>query len=109
MQRERQVEAVVTSRLQNDTCESPALGDDRDELAVADTIIGKLELGTSLILLLDYDRKRLGADIDSHEADLLLQILLMLYYNDHRFPDPAPSPTRLVNAGSRASDTPRHG
>ena len=51
------------------------------------------------------DGERIGADIDPC-VDLLAHRLLP-WYGALRFPDPEPSPTDLVDAGSRASEPPR--
>src|SRR5882672_577261 len=49
--------------------------------------------------------QRLGAYIDPRPRLDRLHLHSVLRYSRHGLPDPVPSPTDLVNAGSRASDT----
>ncbi len=107
VQGKRQVKAVVPGRLEDDTGVSALLRNHANQPVVPLGIVDQIEGLRSFAFLIDDRGEGLRADIDSDIVPLFQGFLLV--YTERGLPDPESSPTRLVNPGSRASDTPRRG
>ena len=106
MKGEGQVEAVNARGLQNYPCMETLFGNHADQFLVTRCIVRQINRLSSHSLMIDDRGEGLRADIESDMMKLFKNSLLV--YPLSGFPDPASSPTRLVNPGSRASDTLRH-
>ena len=105
VQGQGQVEAVDAGGFQADAGRTAPPGEQAAQLAMPGRRVVHAGLLAGLPRNLVRDGERIGADID---PDLhLLAHRVLPWYGALRSPDPEPSPTDLVDAGSRASDTPR--
>ncbi len=104
-----QIEAVDAAGLESHARVPTLLAEAPDELTVPGGVIGELETLAAAAGRLDHDGEGAGADVDAGELDEWFHRGLLSAILAFRSPDPAPSPTQLVDAGSRASETPRLG
>ena len=107
MQSQCEIEAVDACRLQNHFGVKAVPGDHSDEFFVTLRFVRKIERIRSLSTVIDDHGEDLGTDIDPDMVEF--QWVPLFVYTGTRSPDPETSPTRLVNSGSWASDTLRHG
>ena len=107
MQSQCEIQAVDPRGLENHLGVEAIPGGHPDQLLMARRVVRKVERFGSVSLVIHDHGKDLGTDIDPDMVEL--QWFLLFVHNGTRSPDPETSPTRLVNPGSWASDTLRHG
>jgi len=95
-----QVEAVDAARLEGRPRVPALLAEAPDELTVPGGVIGELEPLAAAAGRLDHNGERACADVDPGELDEWFHRGLLSAILAFRSPDPAPSPTQLVDAGS---------